>query len=118
MFAACAEKVWVATILLVDDIHPVRALFRRLLEQQGHRVIEAENGLAAAELYSAEQMDLVISDLDMPRMRGDELIRRICPSRFLIVSSDPSGIPDDWPRLMKPVRGAEFLAAVRRCLEE
>lgn len=110
------EKDRVATILLVDDIPSIRTLFRRLLEQRGFQVVEAENGCQAVELYCDNAIDLVITDLDMPEMRGDELIYRLSPPRFLVVSADPKGIPPHWPRLIKPVSGAELLEMVRRCL--
>ncbi|MBN9417101.1 MAG: response regulator [Candidatus Eremiobacteraeota bacterium] len=105
-----------ATILLVDDIPPVRTLFRRLLEGQGFEVLEAEDAFRAVELYSAHSVDLLITDLDMPGMSGEELVRRLSPPRFLVVSADPTRLPFDWPRLVKPVAVREFLEAVRGCL--
>ena len=107
-----------ATILLVDDIPPVRKLFRRLLEQQGFAVLEAEDAFRALELYSAHSVDLLITDLDMPGMTGDELIRRLSPARFLIVSAGSQPLPEDWPRLRKPVAVREFLEMVRGCLAQ
>lgn len=104
-----------AKILLVDDIPPVRRLFRRLLEQQGFEVLEAEDAFRALELYSENTIDLLITDLDMPGMKGDELIRRLSPPRFLVVSADPGRLPAHWPRLVKPVSRTYFLEMVRSC---
>jgi DNA-binding NtrC family response regulator len=66
-------------VLLVEDDAAVRALARRTLEQRGFHVIEAEDGEQALEFAStpAQHIDVVVTDLSMPKMRGDELAARI-----------------------------------------
>jgi CheY-like chemotaxis protein len=69
----------VITILLTDDEPGVRAPLRRILEDFGYHVLEAVDGEDAIEL--AEQadgpIDLLLTDLVMPRMGGEELARRL-----------------------------------------
>jgi CheY-like chemotaxis protein len=75
-------------ILLVDDEHFVRVTMRLLLAVDKHTVVEAENGQQALELYAKEKFDLVITDLDMPEMRGDKLaeaIRVLSPTQPIIL---------------------------------
>ncbi|MDY6851935.1 MAG: response regulator [Thermodesulfobacteriota bacterium] len=64
-------------ILLVDDEKSLRNLIDRQLTMLGHNVLTAENGVAAWEVFSQEQFDLVISDIKMPQMDGLELLRRV-----------------------------------------
>jgi CheY-like chemotaxis protein len=64
-----------AAILLVDDDEVVRTLCRRSLEGEGARVVQAGDGAAALSLIQEEhgKLDLVITDLHMPRINGREL---------------------------------------------
>lgn len=58
-------------VLIVDDHEPMRAVIREGLRQFGLvRVFEAEDGCAALDLMARESFDLILSDLDMPRMNG------------------------------------------------
>lgn len=66
-----------ATVLVVDDNPTDRRLLAALLGHGGHRVIEAENGMAGLELVLTERPDLVVSDMVMPRMDGFEFARRV-----------------------------------------
>ncbi|MBU0944500.1 MAG: response regulator [Proteobacteria bacterium] len=66
------------SILVVDDDPPQLMLLRMLVEQQGYRVLTAENGMEALELFRIHSdIRLVVTDLEMPIMDGFELIRRI-----------------------------------------
>jgi CheY-like chemotaxis protein len=73
----------VATILLVEDEDEVRTVARRTLESVGHRVIACSNGQQAIELFQqgSADIDLVATDLLMPKMGGSELVRRIREER-------------------------------------
>lgn len=72
------EKVVVmARILVIDDDAGVRRVVARLLEMEGHTVVQAENGKVALEQYAHEPTDLVISDIYMPEMDGIELLTRL-----------------------------------------
>jgi CheY-like chemotaxis protein len=64
-------------ILLVDDEPSIRGCFRMMLEIDDHTVTEANNGAEALELFTKGQFDLVMTDFEMPVMKGDELAVRI-----------------------------------------
>lgn len=65
-------------ILVVDDFKTMRRIIRNLLKELGFsNVTEAEDGSMALGLLKAEDFDLVISDWNMPRMEGIELLKRI-----------------------------------------
>lgn len=64
-------------ILVVDDSITVRQMERKLLENQGYEVEIAVNGMDGWNAVRTNPYDLVISDIDMPRMNGIELISHI-----------------------------------------
>lgn len=63
-----------AHILIAEDEPRVRQLVRRHLEQEGHTVAEAQNGLDAWRQTRHERFDLMITDLTMPEINGIELV--------------------------------------------
>lgn len=64
-------------ILVVDDSITVREVERQLLEQRGYDVDVAVDGLEAWNALRAGSYDLLVSDVDMPRMTGIELVRAV-----------------------------------------
>jgi signal transduction histidine kinase/ActR/RegA family two-component response regulator len=72
-------EVGTETLLLVEDEAAVRASVRRLLEWHGYTVLEARNGADALRIYEANEsgIDLVLTDIVMPEMGGQELIERL-----------------------------------------
>jgi two-component system chemotaxis response regulator CheY len=66
-----------AMILAVDDSISMRRMVSFTLESAGHRVIQAEDGCAAFDAAKACQVDLVVTDVNMPNMDGITLIRRL-----------------------------------------
>jgi two-component system chemotaxis response regulator CheY len=65
-------------ILIVDDSKTVRNLVAFIMKKEGFKVIIAEDGLDGLEkLYSEEKVDLIISDINMPRMDGFTFIRTV-----------------------------------------
>ena len=70
-------------ILLVEDQAPIREFLRMMLEMEGHQVTEAGDGAEAMRSFAIGQFDLVITDLEMPVMMGNELavgIKQLAPS--------------------------------------
>jgi CheY-like chemotaxis protein len=59
-----------ATVLVVDDDADVTDTMREILEDEGHRVFVAGDGIRALEVVHAERPDLVLLDLEMPKMDG------------------------------------------------
>jgi CheY-like chemotaxis protein len=122
-----------ASVLVVDDDPVLRQIAASLLTKEGYAVIQVEDGVAALErlnsLDPADHVDLVISDLDMPRLSGHDLLRlargsprtAALPIVVLTGSEDASGEArliedgaDDYIR--KPIDPARFVARVRAVL--
>jgi putative two-component system response regulator len=69
-------------ILVVDDSYTMRTLVEKGLKEVGFEVVKADNGRAALDLLASERRpDLILSDIDMPVMNGEEFCR--------LVHSDP-----------------------------
>lgn len=64
-------------LLLVDDSDQMLAVRRFLLETRGYKVLSASSGEQALELFRQGGIDLVLSDLVMPNMDGNQLIREM-----------------------------------------
>ncbi|WP_354685038.1 hybrid sensor histidine kinase/response regulator [Cupriavidus necator] len=75
--AAATVQVRARRVLVVDDSLTVRELQRKLLAGRGYDVAVAVDGMDGWNVLRAEPFDLVITDIDMPRMDGIELVRRI-----------------------------------------
>jgi len=67
----------VPLVLVVDDSITVRRVTQRLLQREGYRVALAADGLQALERLQAERPAVVLSDIEMPRMDGFDLVRNI-----------------------------------------
>jgi len=64
-------------ILLIEDEAITRNAFADALRREGHQVIESADGNQALSLLDKSHVDLVITDLVMPRLNGCELIAQI-----------------------------------------
>jgi len=69
--------VLVARILVVDDEPAQRFVLRRIFERAGHEVADVGDGAAALRAVRESPPDLVVTDMMMPVMSGNELIRRL-----------------------------------------
>ncbi len=67
-------------VLVVDDEKNIRAGLGKAIELDGHNVVLAEDGQQALDLLEEEEIDLIIADLKMPRVSGEELLRRVVES--------------------------------------
>jgi len=85
-------------ILLVDDQPEVREVIKALLSVDEHTVIEASNGREALARFQPGVFDLVITDFQMPQMRGDALaaeVKHLAPTQPILMvtgSADQSGV--------------------------
>ncbi len=94
----CADKDreapdGMARILVIDDEPQIRLLLRMILEEDGHAVVEAANGLAAMQRWQEAPASLVITDILMPDKDGLEVIaelRRRSPQTPIIAISGGS----------------------------
>ena len=76
--AAPQDAVYVPPlVLVVDDSLTVRRVTQRLLLREGYRVSLAKDGLDALEKLAEEKPSIVLSDIEMPRMDGFDLVRNI-----------------------------------------
>jgi two-component system, NtrC family, response regulator HydG len=64
-------------ILVVDDSDDTREMMAKLLELESFTVVTAEDGSAGLDTADSERPDLIITDVNMPRMNGIEMIRRL-----------------------------------------
>jgi PAS domain S-box-containing protein len=113
-----------AVVLIVEDDEVVRRMTARALTEAGFTTLEAEDGVSALEMIATrDRLDLVVTDLGMPRMDGYELARRIRAERpgvpVLLISGyvqeDLEGHgAEGWPLLRKPFPPEEL---VRRAAE-
>ncbi len=118
------------TVLLVEDEDIIRKFAARLLEEAGYSVIEAGDGLAALEMLqmreSAEPVDLLLTDLVMPKLSGLDLARRVREKRpglpvvFMSGYAETSGNSHDEGirrhLLQKPFKPEELLMKVGEAL--
>ncbi|MCX7012316.1 MAG: response regulator [Candidatus Sumerlaeota bacterium] len=124
-----AEVVGQARVLVVDDEPDIRELLKDMLELEGHSVETAEDGLQAQQMLSDKRFDLVITDLQMPRVDGMQLIQSIraldpdlpvivmtaYPSMRSVIDVMKCGAVDFLP---KPFQMDNVLYTVRRTLKE
>ncbi|MGB5096288.1 MAG: response regulator, partial [Porticoccaceae bacterium] len=81
--SAGATPARAATIVVVDDSVTVRKATSRLLERNGYRVLTARDGLEAMQLLQEVKPDLMLLDIEMPRMDGFEVARQVRASEPL-----------------------------------
>lgn len=118
------------TILLVEDEAAIRRSAKRLLEHQGYTVLLASNGEEALETFKSQggRIDLVISDVVMPRMGGAQLykalkrekrdVRFLFTSGYTVRDRSSGGVLDPRvPFLQKPWDANELLRQVRELLD-
>ena len=74
---ALARSVLAPLVLVVDDSLTVRRVTQRMLLRDGYRVVLAKDGLEALERLAEQRPAVVLSDIEMPRMDGFDLVRNI-----------------------------------------
>jgi signal transduction histidine kinase len=83
------------TVLLAEDEAEVRAVAREFLTSAGYRVLTAENGVRALQIAEHDSsIDVLVTDVVMPRMRGPELAKRLMRLRPRLKVVYVSGYPE------------------------
>jgi len=116
------------TILTIDDSRTMRDMLRLALTAAGHSVIQADDGVnGLAALAAAGQVDVIITDINMPRMDGYGFIEhvrqgnsnRVTPILVLTTESEPArklrarqAGATGW--IVKPFDPGKLLAAIHR----
>ena len=115
-------------ILIVDDEKIIRESLSYILKKEGYDVEEAENGLVAYEMLLKNSFDLVVTDLEMPSMKGIELLEKIkqvnIQTSVIIITAFGSlntaisalrnGASD---YILKPVEFDEIILKIKRLFE-
>ena len=117
-----------STILVADDEKNILSGLKATFELENYRVITAENGLEAWKAVNSNDVDLVITDLRMPLMTGDELVRKIAAAypRLPVIVLTGHGTVENAVESMrdgavdfftKPVDIDKLLLVVKKSLE-
>jgi len=117
------------TILVVDDYASVRFYHANLLRQAGYKTLDARDGNEALDKVRQNRIDLILLDLIMPKMSGEEFIKRLraIPEftniPLLIVSSEaaedkirPIAGSGRFGFAIKPIVPASLLDSVRKLI--
>jgi two-component system cell cycle sensor histidine kinase/response regulator CckA len=128
-FSAAAERAGsAASILIVDDETAVRRFAARVLQREGYAVVEASDGVEALELVriNGVSVEVVISDIVMPRLNGVELMRALAESHphlpvilmsgYATAALSELGIVAPCSILAKPFPADRLLQEVHRCI--
>ncbi|MBQ7585415.1 MAG: chemotaxis response regulator CheY [Desulfovibrionaceae bacterium] len=82
-------------VLIVDDFSTMRRIVRNILRQLGiANVVEADDGTTAWDILNREKIDFIVSDWNMPKMPGIDLLRKVRSSEqfadlpFLMVTAE------------------------------
>ncbi|MGK0498873.1 MAG: class 3 adenylate cyclase/CheY-like chemotaxis protein [Oceanicoccus sp.] len=101
-----ASKGSTGTVLIVDDQAESREILRRYLQQGQHQVLEADGGKAMFSILKLQDIDLILLDLILPEMHGDELLQQLKADEVLraipviVVSGN-----QDRERIIKCIEG-------------
>ena len=81
-------------VMVVEDVATTRRMLARLIEKAGYQVVEADDGATAWELVHREPVDLIVTDVHMPRKSGIELLAELQLKRLhvpvIIMTATPS----------------------------
>lgn len=126
---ACEEKCYHAHIMVVDDDQEIREILKTIIEAEGYLCTTASNGQMAESLIQNFETDVIITDVDMPKMNGIELVQRIKKKGFSADCIVMTGNSQDMSYtefieigasdfVQKPVMPSEMITRVKRVLRE
>jgi PAS domain S-box-containing protein len=109
-------------VLAVDDDALVLINTAAMLEDMGHRVLQATSGRQALAMLDKGKVDLVVTDYAMPEMTGAQLAAAVPAGLPVLIVSGYAEIPADadagGPRLTKPFREEQLARAVRAAMRQ
>lgn len=118
------------TILLVEDSEYLLNMTKIILERQGYQVLSARTGVEALNIIrsNVQTIDLLLTDVIMPEMNGDQLVRetkQLCPNIAVLLMSgyadeiltNESMINDEWLFIQKPYSTSNLLSKIRHSLD-
>jgi len=117
-------------VLIIDDEEPIRELIKSLLEPEGFQIFTASNGEVGLEMLKNMLPDLIILDMNMPKMGGVEFYSHIAkpedgsPTIPVLVLTGRGNMQSMFEGLevngflAKPFRGSELIAVVTRIVLE
>jgi CheY-like chemotaxis protein len=79
-----------AQVLIIDDDRGIRQLLRRIIATRGHMIVEADSGRTGVEAFRQQAFDLVLTDIVMPDMDGNQTIvqlRKLNPDIRIVAVS-------------------------------
>lgn len=108
-----------ATVLVVDDDPDTVETMRDILEEEGHTVLSARNGLEGLQIALQERPDLVLLDLDMPVMDGRAFLAAVAQTPALaemtvVVLSGMNDAEVTCDSVKKPLRLDTLLGLIGR----
>ncbi|RKZ33690.1 two-component system response regulator, partial [bacterium] len=117
-----------ATIVVVDDEQRIRKVLSLQLEKAGYNVISLDNGKQAMELVGQLEVDVVITDIRMPNVTGDQVLKYVKSHSPTIPVVMLTGVVDvetavnimkagAYDYLVKPVKREELLVTVHRAVQ-
>jgi PAS domain S-box-containing protein len=118
----CDPDIRALRVLIVDDEPAIRRVLTRYLSRRGHAVDEASEGAAALRMIESSSYDVILTDLRMPGMGGEELLEKLrgraIDVRLVFMTGDAgggaTGLELQVPLLHKPLD----LEAVVRVVEK
>lgn len=119
MVTMTPNKNYRHVVLLVEDNPEARQLISMLLTEEGCKVIAADNGYKALQIAQETKFDLLVTDLHMPHMTGNELLEKLqlnVPS--LCITAVPTQAGSNFDSVLaKPFRIEKLIAEVRVLLK-
>lgn len=118
-------------VLIVDDDKTTRKMLSLILKNKGYDVVTAENGIEALQKLGLEQINLILTDMNMPYMDGIEFTKQVranqdfCNIPIVMITTEAdegekmraydAGV-DDY--LVKPTNAAEITESMKRIMKK
>ena len=115
------------TILTVDDSRTMREMLKLALSQAGYRVVQAEDGVHGLEVLRQETPQVIVTDINMPRLDGFGFIEQVRSDAayrgipILVLTTESDAVKKDRARragatgwIVKPFDPTKLIDAIRR----